>query len=182
MPRLMMMKTASLSFVLGLALVSGCADRTVGGGDDGDGMGSDMEPTPEPQMDASGLYRLNSTFDIATNLPGTTGGVLNGLIAATDDPDDPMLWLLDQMLAQMADGTLKDILVAGEPFVAGYLNDRLHDLAPDLVDTILELGKRTADLTKHFGLDEKLDVNTVDQVYIARVTADGVRWNIDGTM
>src|SRR3954465_12378905 len=98
MPRSMMMKTASLSFVLGLALV-GCADRTVGGtGDDGDGSGSDMEPTPEPQMDASGLYRLNSTFDIATNLPGTTGGVLNGLIAATDDPNDPMLWLLRHMV------------------------------------------------------------------------------------
>jgi len=175
-----MMKTASLSFVLGLALL-GCADRSVAPGDDGSGDGSgSQEQPPEPQMDASGTYRLNSQFDLATNMPGTSGSFVNGLIAATDDPDDPMSWVLDQMLDQMQPGTLKDILVGAKPFVAGYLNDRLTDLAPDLVGTITEIGHRMADLTKHFGLNEKLAVNTVDQTYIARVTADGVRWTIDG--
>jgi hypothetical protein len=178
------MKTTSLSLAL-LALLgaAGCADHSVGAGDDGmgDGSGSQEEPTPEPQMDAQGTYRVNSTFDIATNMPGTAGSVLNGIIAATDDADDPMSWLLDQMLAQMDDGTLKDILVAAKPFVAGYLNDRLHDLAPDLVDTLVDVGQRMEDMTKHFGLNEKLEVSSVDQVYIARVTADGVRFTINGT-
>jgi hypothetical protein len=93
-----------------------------------------------------------------------------------------MAWLLDQMLAQMDDSTLKDILVAGKPFVAGYLNDRLHDLAPNLVDTLLDVGHRMEDLTKHFGLNEKLYVTSVDQTYIASVTADGVRFDVDGTV
>jgi hypothetical protein len=179
-----MMKNTSLSFVLGLALVGavGCADHTVAGDDDGMGDGSGSQETPpEPQMDAQGTYRVNSTFDIATNMPGTAGNVLNGIIDATDSPDDPMSWLLDQMLAQMADGTLKDILVGAKPFVAGYLNDRLHDLAPDLVDTLLDVGGRMEDMTKHFGLNEKLEVSSVDQTYIARVTADGVRFTVNGT-
>jgi hypothetical protein len=178
-----MMKLTSLSLVLGLSLLgaTACTDHTVGD-DDGMGPGSGSNETPpEPQMDAQGTYRVNSTFDIATNMPGTAGTVLNGIIDATDSPDDPMRWLLDQMLAQMADGTLKDILVAGEPFVAGYLNDRLHDLAPDLMDKLLEVGHRMQEMTKHFGLNEKLEVSSVDQTYIARVTADGVRFTIEGT-
>jgi hypothetical protein len=146
----------------------------------GDGSGSQETP-PEPQIDAQGTYRVNSTFDIATNMPGTAGTVLNSIIAATDDPDDPMSWLLDQLLAQMSPGTLHDILVAGKPLVAQYLNDRLHDLAPNLVDTLIKVGDRLGDMTKHFGLDEKLQISSVDQTYIARVTADGVRFTIDGT-
>src|ERR1043165_2257592 len=109
-----MMKMTSLSLILGLALVgaTGCADSSTAGDDRGGGDGSgSQEPQPEPQMDAQGTYRVNSTFDIATNMPGTAGTVLNGIISATDDPDDPMSWVLDQLLAQMSPGTLPDILV-----------------------------------------------------------------------
>jgi hypothetical protein len=93
-----------------------------------------------------------------------------------------MSWLVDQMLAQMADGALKDALKAVKPFVIGYLNDRVTSLAPELVGTLLELGQRMEDLTKNFGVNEILDVNSVDQTFIARSTADGVRFDIDGTV
>ena len=177
-----MMKIAPLSFAFAFALaVSGCADHSVAG-DDTLGDGSDMEPQPDPEMDAQGMYRVNSTFDIATNMPGTSGDILNGLISATDDPNDPMSWLVDQMLAQMADGGVKDALKAVKPFVIGYLNDRVTSLAPDLVGTILEIGQRMDALTKNFGVNEILDVNSVDQTFIARSTADGVRFDIDGTL
>ena len=173
-----MMKIAPIGLAFALA-VTGCADHTVA--DDGEGAGS-QEPQPEPQMDAQGLYRLNSTFDIATNMPGASGSILNGLIDATDSPDDPMSWLVDQMLAKMNDGTLKDILVAAKPFVIGYLNDRVTSLAPDLVNTLKDLGQRMADLTHNFGVNERLEITSVDQTTIARSTADGVRFNIDGTI
>lgn len=176
-----MMKMTSLSLVLALALV-GCGDNLhVGGDDDGNGSGS-SEPQPEPQLDATGTYRLHSTFDVATNMPGSSGAFVNGLIAATDDPDDPMSWLLDQMLAQMPDGTVKDILVAAKPFVAGYLNDRLTALAPELVGTVVDVGHRMRDLTKELGVSETLDVTTVDQVYAARITADGLRFKVDSNL
>jgi hypothetical protein len=177
------MKTATLSCALALSLF-GCADSTKAGDDDtggdGDGSGS-QEPQPDPEMDAQGTYRINSTFDIATNMPGGTGSFINGLIDATDDPDDPMSWLVDQMLAQMADGTIKDILVGVKPFVIGYLNDRVTDLAPGLVGTIDELGDRMNDLLKEFGVNEKLWVNLVDQTLMGQITADGVRFKIAGT-
>jgi len=174
-----MKKLASISLALALALV-GCGDNLHD--DDGGGSGSGTEqPEPDPKLDATGTYRVNSTFDIAANMPGSSGSFVNGLIDATDDPDDPASWLLDQMLAQMPSGTLKSVLQAAKPFVAGYLNQRLTQLAPDLVNTIVELGQRTAELTKHFGVNEKLVVTTSDQVYIATVVADGMRFKIDNT-
>ena len=171
-----MKKLASLTLLLALAL-TGCGDNLGGGDDDGNGSGS--EQPDDPKLDATGTYRINSTFDIAANMPGDAGSFVNGLIEATDDQDDPMSWLLDQMLAQMPNGTLKSLLQGAKPFVSGYLNDRLTTLAPDLVATILELGQRTADLTKHFGVNEKLVVTTSDQVYIGTITADGMRFKID---
>jgi len=177
------MKNASLGLALAVALsgsLIGCADSETGPAP-GDGSGSDMPPPqPTPEMDAQGAYRVNSTFDIATNMPGAAGSFVNGLIEATDDPDDPMSWVVDQMLESMEDGTLKDILQGAKPFVIGYLNDRVTDLAPDLVNTLDQLGDRMAELTKNFGVNEILEINSVDQTYIARSTADGVRWTIDG--
>src|SRR5262245_35665427 len=100
-----MKKLASLSLAFALAL-TGCGDNTHDD-DDGNGSGSGSQ---EPKLDVTGMYRVNSTFDIATNMPGGSGSFLNGLIAATDDPDDPMSWLLDQMLAQLPNGTFKTVL------------------------------------------------------------------------
>jgi hypothetical protein len=178
----MMTKIAPLSLAIALSLV-GCADSTKAGDDTGgggDGSGS-QEPQPEPQMDAQGTYRINSTFDVATNMPGGTGSFINGLIEATDDPDDPMSWVVDQMLAQMANGTIKDILVGAKPFVIGYLNDKVTDLAPGLVGTLDQLGDRMNDLLKKFGVNEKLLVSLVDQTLMGQITADGVRFEIAGT-
>lgn len=178
----MMMKLAPLSLAFALAL-SGCADTTlVDSPDDGNGSGSgSQEPEPEQQVDAQGTYRIHSTFDVATNMPGDAGAFVNGLIEATDDPDDPMSWIVDQMLAQMQPGTLKDILVAAKPFVIGYLNDEVTQLAPDLVGTIVEIGQRMRDLTKELGVNEKLWVTIADQTYVGRVTADGVRFKVDNS-
>lgn len=178
-----MMKIAPISFALALGLF-GCADSTKGGGDDmggggGDGSGS-QEPQPDPEMDAQGTYRINSTFDIVTNMPGGQGSFLNGLIEATDDPDDPMSWLVDQMLAQMQPGTFKDILVGAKPFVIGYLNDRVTDLAPGLFGAIDQLGDRMNELLKNLGVNEKLWVSLVDQTYMGQITADGVRFKLAG--
>lgn len=176
-----MMKLSTISLAFALA-ITGCAGSSTTGEDDGMGSGSggSNEPQPTPEMDAQGTFRLNSTFDIATNMPGTNGDVLNGLIDATDDADDPMSWVVDLMLAQMDDGTVKDILVGAKPFVIGYLNDRVEALAPELVNTILTIGQRMEDITKKFGVNERFEIVSVDQQYIARSTADGVRFEIEG--
>lgn len=173
------MKPTSLTLALALALV-GCGDNLTDGTNPDDPNNPD-NPDPETPLEVTGAYRLHSTFDIATNMPGTAGAFVNGLIEATDDPDDPMSWLLDQMIATMDDGAFKTFLQNAKPFVAGYLNDQLADLAPELVGTVTDLGHRMAYLTKHLGVEELLAVYTNDQQYVGQVIVDGVRFRIDET-
>ncbi len=175
------MKKISLVLVLAAATVGCAADKMAaddGGGDDGGG-GDPQPPPPPPQpLDASGSYRIHSTFDIAANMPGTVGTAVNGFIAATDDPNDPMLWVVDQIVQSMPDGFFKDLLVSAEPFVAGQLNAQLLSLAPDLTSTLLTVGHDLADISKHFGLSEQLDVSMIDGQYLGTMTADGFELTI----
>lgn len=131
-------------------------------------------------MDASGKYQLQSTFDLATNMPGTVGTVVNQFIAATDDASDPTKWIIDQMLSQMSSGTIKSLLQTAEPFVAGYLNDQLLQIAPDFVTTVLAAGNAFGDMAKHFGLAETLDVAGTVDGYTGNLTATGVHFDING--
>jgi len=178
------MKTVkTLSLVLALAVgsaVSGCAaeapDDMGGGGGGGGGGGSDDVPR---QLDASGKYQVRSTFDIATNMPGKVGEVSNAIIAATDGPADPTEWILDQIIAKMSSGTLKNILTSAKPFVAGYLNDRLLQIAPDFVSTMVQTGHDFGQMAKNFGLNEQLEVSGSGTDYMSTVTAMGVHFKID---
>jgi hypothetical protein len=165
-----------------LAAGAGCAQHDVAddGDDTGSGSGSEQPPPPR-EVDATGTYRIHSTFDIATPMPGVVGTVVNSVIAATDDQNDPMQWVLDEIIAQLPDGTFKDILVASEPFVAPLLNDQVHDLAPELVDTFVRIGHDVADISKHFGLEEQLAVSKPDQTYAGVMTADGFHLNVEGS-
>ena len=89
------LKNFGFAFTLALGIaITGCAADSpanpTGGGSDtgggGDTGGGDDVPTP---LDATGKYHVQSTFDIASNMPGTVGTVVNDFIAATDDADDP---------------------------------------------------------------------------------------------
>ena len=178
-------KNFAFAFTLAAgAILTGCAadspaTTNPGGGSDGTNPGGGGDDAPQP-MDATGKYAVQSTFDISTNMPGTVGVVVNDFIAATDDPDDPTHWILDQIIAQMPNGTLKNLLSGAEPFVAGYLNDRLLNIAPDFVTTILAVGNEFGDMAKHFGLNETLDLAKAGNDYTGVVTATGVHFNING--
>jgi len=170
--------------VLGAA-TWGCASDKLGGGDDdpSDPIPDDNDPPPPPpELSATGTYRLHSRFDLAQNMPGTVGGAVNGLIAMTDDPNDPAHWVLTQLIDQLPDGFLKDLLVASEPFVASELNQELIDLAPELVNTLLDVGQLVADIAKNFGLGETLVVGTdPDGRYTGALTIDAFELDIAGT-
>jgi hypothetical protein len=178
------MKTVkTLSLVLALALgaaATGCAadspDDMDGGGGGGGGGGSDDVPRA---LDASGKYQMRSTFDIATNMPGKVGEVTNAIIAATDGPADPTEWILDQIIAKMPSGTFKNLLTGAKPFVAGYLNDRLLQIAPDFVSTMVQTGHDFGVMAKNFGLNEQLEVTGSGTDYMSNVTALGVHFKID---
>jgi hypothetical protein len=177
----MTLKNFSFAFVLALGTTAaGCATDSNGGdgGGGGGGSGSGSDDTPKA-MDATGKYSLQSSFDIASNMPGTVGTVVNTFIAATDDPDDPTKWIVDQVIAQMPSGTLKSLLQGAAPFVTGYLNDRLLSIAPDFVTTMVQLGNDFGDMAKHFGINETYDVTKAGTDYTAVDTAVGAHFKID---
>ena len=172
----MMTRSHSLALVLALGTATGCAANAPG--DDNDlnddvGSGSDTEQVP---LTPEGKFSMTSTFDVATNLPGTAGAVINGIIDATDSADDPTHWILDQLVKQLPDGSFKNIVNGSVPFLAGYLNDRLLDVAPDFVLTLRDLGNKFGQVARNFGTIETYDINAAG---VATKVVQGVEFKID---
>lgn len=172
--------TISLAALFAL-VVPACASDPATTNDDDLDDDDDVPTQPDPKMDATGTYRVNSTFDLAANMPGNS--FLQGLIAATDGADDPMRWVLDEIVEDMDDGTLKDFLQAAVPFVAPELNEEVTQLAPELVNRLKAVGQRTAELYKKFGVNETLVVSLgagADVSLIGKFTMDSVRFEVNG--
>lgn len=179
------MKTFS-SFAFALAIgataLTGCAaDAPVNGGpsDPSDPSNPDNDPPLPDDVDVSGKYQVKSNFDLATNLPGQVGDVTNAFIQMTDDPDDPTNYILDKIIENTS-GFIKTALQSAKPFVAGYLNDRLLDFAPDFVSTIIAVGDDFGQVAKNFGLNEELQVVGSEGNWLATHTVTGARFKIDG--
>jgi hypothetical protein len=174
--------TALLALTFG-TLAAGCMvgdvpedDASSGGGGKGGGGEEDTRP-----FDVSGRYTVRSTFDLATNAPGTVGAVVNTLIDATDDPDDPSSWILAQLISQLPDGTIKNTLDGARQLVAGYLNDRLLQFAPRFVGTIVELSNDFGQVARNFGMIEELDIagDAVTGEFTATHTVVGAHFKVD---
>ncbi|MBA2544706.1 MAG: hypothetical protein H0V17_33995 [Deltaproteobacteria bacterium] len=162
---------------LGATALTGCA-ADVDGTDPTDPTDPVDPPLPE-NVDAAGKYKVNSSFDLATNLPGKVGEVTNTFISMTDDPDDPSNYILDQLIANTS-GTFKSILQGAKPFVAGYINDRILEIAPDFISTILAVGNDFGQVAKNFGLNETLEVSKAGEGWVAKHSVLGARFKIDG--
>lgn len=187
------MKTTNrLVLVLALALgaaACGTDPSTMagGGGDDdgggggasgGGGGGGDDEPLPP--LDATGTYRMRSTFDLATNMPGTAGTVINSIISATDGGDDPVAWIVEQIIAEL-DEPVRSALNAARPFVVGYLNERLLDIAPDFLTTMVQVGHDFGDIARNFAINETLELVKSGDGYVAVHTLTGAHFKLGTT-
>lgn len=177
----MMTRSLSMSLLLAVAGLSaaGCAadapdDFDGGGGGGGGGSGgADGEIVP---LSPEGRFAVQSTFDIATNMPGTAGQVINSIIDATDSPEDPTKWILEQLVKQLPDGSIKNTLNGSIPFVAGYLNDRLLEVAPDFVTTMRDVGNKFGQAARNFGTMEVLEINAQG---LATKTVKGIQLKVD---
>ena len=175
----MMTRNLSASLFLALGVVAaGCAADAPGWDDDynPDDPTNPQEPQPVP-LTPEGKFSVQSQFDAATNMPGTAGTVVNYFISATDDPDDPTLFIAQQVLNALPDGSIKNNLQSALPFVAGYLNDRLLSVAPDFLDKMIEVGDAFGQIAKGFGTIETLEINAQGA---ATKTVTGLHFNVDG--
>lgn len=170
-----MKNLVSLSMLFAVT-VAGCASEAPGDdGDGGGGGGPDPQPVPTTP---EGTYRMQSQFDLATNIPGTAGTVATYFIQATDDPDDPTKFIVERVLEALPSGSIKNALQSAMPYVTGYLNDRLVEVAPSFVGKVIDLGNGFGQVTKDFGLVEEL---TIDAAGAAKKTVKGLHFEIDGT-
>lgn len=170
------------------ALPLGCVghEPVIGDGDgdqqdpDGPGGGSDDPDTP---IDATGMYRLDSRFDLISGMPGTVGQVTNTFIDMTDDPYDPATWLIDTILEEWNGGFVEDLIEDARPVLDGVVLDVMMDHAPELVQQILDIGDAFGQVTRQFGVDSTLDVRGGDaDVGLTAVhTVSGYHFSIDGT-
>ncbi len=174
--------TVLLALALGTSAATGCTSDSPdemgddGGGDGGggDGGGGEVKPT-----DPTGTFSMRSSFDLASNMPGKVGVVTNTIIAMTDDATDPANWILEQVIAKLPSGTVKTLLNGARPFVAGYLNDRLLQFAPDFVGTMVQMGHDFGAIAKNFGTNEQLVVTGSAGAFMSTHTVVGAHFKID---
>ena len=176
------------SFIALGSLVTGCAaSSSTPAGGDGSDMGGDMgsdtgtdpgQPPASPALDLTGTYNLTSQFNVAANIPGTVGTIINDFIAATDDPNDPTQWVLQLLINQLPSGTVQTIANDALPFVSGYLNDQLLSWAPSFVGDIKTVGADFGDMAKKFGINETFVVTKSSGGYTAVDTATGLHFTI----
>jgi hypothetical protein len=185
-------KTLGFASFLALgSLVTGCASSpsTPAGDDGGDTGGSDNGGGntggsdgggggTSTQLDASGTYALTSTYDVATNMPGTVGTIVNDFINATSGPNDPTQWVLQLLINQLPSGTIQTIANDALPFVSGYLNNLVLNWAPTFVTDIVNVGTDFGDIAKKFGVNETYVVTKNASGYTAVDTATGVHFTI----
>lgn len=170
------MKTILSLSMLFAVTVAGCTSEAPGDGDGGDddGGGGPAQPVPTTP---EGAYAIQSRFDLATNVPGTAGTITGYVISATDDPDDPTRFLVEQLTAALPAGSIKDVVAAATPYVAGYLNDRLLEIAPTFVTKLLALAGGFGQVARDLGLVEILEIDAAGR---AVKTVTGLRFELDG--
>ncbi len=169
--------TASLLFAVTAA--AGCAaDVTAPPVDPSNPDNPDNPDTQPVPTSPTGKFAMTSTFDLATNMPGTTGKVVNIFISATDDPDDPTKFIVEKLVGALPDGSIKNDLQSAIPFVSGYLNDRLLMWAPELVTKVVKLGDGFGQIAHNFGMVGVLDIAASGK---AVHTINGLHFKVDQT-
>lgn len=174
----MKLNRADLALALALtATLAGCATDSVEQdlGADPSGDSNPSEPAPAT---AEGTFTLHSKFDLASNLPGKVGTVVNVIISATDDSNDPVKFIYEKVIDGLPDGTVKNALRGAGPLVTGYLNDRLLSIAPNFVTRMITLGNRFGDIAKGFGTTSQLVITKTAGGYMSTHTTTGVEFKL----
>ncbi len=169
-----------------VALSAGCAgDAPVDPGDDDPGStdpGDDPDGDPTQPLDVTGMYQIDSRFDLISGMPGTVGEVANTFIDMTDDPYDPATWLIDTILDKWDGGIAEDIVEGARPGLDRIVYERMMENAPDLVNEIVDVGDQFGQVAREFGINSTLEVvGDSGDGLSATHTAMGYHFAINGT-
>jgi hypothetical protein len=176
--RITMKTIISLSMLFAVT-VAGCTSDAQTDEPGGGGPGGGDDPAQPVPTTPAGTFAMESHFDLATNVPGTAGTVTGYIIDATDSPGDPTLFIIQKLTAALPDGSIKNAVETATPYVAGYLNDKVLEVAPTFVTKMLKLANGFGQVTKDFGMLEVLDVDAAGG---ATKTVKGLHFEIDGVV
>jgi len=85
-----------------------------------------------------GIFRVTSQYELA-RMPEGASALLAELADATDSPDDPGRYLVDRMIAAIADPQTRSLAHALEPLLAATIEAELDSIAPKLVPALIAL-------------------------------------------
>jgi hypothetical protein len=88
----------------------------------------------------AGIFRVTSTYELS-QIPANARLLLDELAAATDDPDDPGRFLVEQLVAAIPDTQLREIAQELEPVVAAAVQGELSAIAPKLAPGIVAIAR-----------------------------------------
>ncbi|HTR50727.1 MAG TPA: hypothetical protein VMJ10_08475 [Kofleriaceae bacterium] len=181
------LKNFKFAFVLAIgAAAAGCATSGTPGKGDGDGSGDGSgsgsgggsgsgSGSGTQALDPTGMYSMQSTYDISQNMPGTVGVVFNNFTQAATNPGK---WLLDLIISKTS-GIVKSGLQLAEPFAASYIDSTIDQYAPAFVQTIEQVGTDLGQMAGKFGLNETLNVSGSTGSYTSVHTAVGLHFTVE---
>lgn len=123
----------------------------------------------------AGTFEVTNAYDLA--VPAIATPVVTALTAATDGPDDPCRFVIDQMIATLPDGAMKTIAIGAAPYVAAYLNTQLATIAPKLVTGLNQLSTGLIRIANHVGTTEAW---TIDATGNTTRTITGFAFDVGG--
>lgn len=131
--------------------------------------------TEAPPTDASGMYRLESTFDVSTNAK-----IAALRVALVDMTADPAALILNRTFAALPDGLDKTHLGEGYAAVLSYVRSKLSTYAPSFASTLARIDESFGEATHNFGLNHTLALTASGDGYDAVVSTIGLRFTING--
>ena len=144
-------RIASHPLPLVLALVTSAAAC---GSDEVD-LGPDSSPPPVLVVD--GIFDAHSRFTL-TAPPVEAGAMLTALASATDGGDDPSRYLVDLVVAQLPEGTARDVAEFLAPSIAAYVQLKVDAVAPRFVPGVRALAAGLSRLSTDLAFHEMLEV------------------------
>lgn len=130
-----------------LASVPGCSPEYA------DPIAAPDASPPPTALDPAGRYSVTSSYSLATPPPGLAP-LLAELAVATDGSDDPTAYLLDLVVAELPEGSVRSIASVVAPFVAADLHARISSYAPDLVPSLRALATGATRIATRFSTIE----------------------------
>lgn len=118
-------------------------------------------PASTVPRDVAGTFAVESEIDLP--LPPQASAALVPITSAVDGADDPSHYLLDRMVDQLPEGTVRTVARDAVPFLAPYLNEQLTTIAPHLVGGLHAIADGLDRVTRHAGLLESWQIDASGQ-------------------